>query len=276
MKRMTRAWTAPLTLGLGTILVAVAFSLLMSARGVVEADAPLPSRPLPADYVEAFADGKVVALHYGQSFVCATTPGSDLDGPFGVGDGSEEAEDPKEYQQPLCFAGDTGTGSLLRPEQEAAAFGEVRPVYALVPFFGSAAFNANNVSTDVQTHCAQPGPPYTQVTGAPGTCLMHPTVIRVAKGTDPAGQTPDPVPAPNHSHVIEGNHWKPGWWRAMGVVVRDRAVFPDLDGNCPAGRDRCLTSVGRVKAAVATGQVDPVMPMNLYLYFGVTPEGGAG
>lgn len=66
-------------------------------------------RPLPPHMVEAFGEGQVVALSFLMTYYCPTTPSSDLDPPFGLGDGHPQSEDPTEYQVPPCFVGDTGT-----------------------------------------------------------------------------------------------------------------------------------------------------------------------
>jgi hypothetical protein len=243
--------------------------------GDVRADEGI-HRPLPSDMIEGYADGTVVALHYSLSYSCPTTPASDLDPPFGKGDGHPQSEDPTEYQLPPCFVGDTGTGSILPTGLASAAFPGVRHVYGMVPFFGGAIADSNNPSTDVQTQCSQPGMPYTRIRGAPGTCLMHPSTWRMAMNPgDPAHQVPDPAPAANHSHVVEGTRWPSTWWNVVGVLIYDRAVWPDLDGNCPAGRNACVTSLQAIRAGQARGQAGADTPTNVFLYFSVTPEAGS-
>jgi len=231
----------------------------------------LPRRPLPADMVEGFGEGRVLAFHYQLSYFCPTTPASDLDGPFGHGDGHPQAEDPKEYQgAPTCFFGDTGTGSVLPPGVQLAGSPPVRKLYAINPNFDGSLYFTNTPGTDVQTQCSQPGPPFTQYKGAPGTCLMHPTSYRVAPNTgDPP--FPDPVPGTQHSHIIEGTSHPAGWWNAVGTTVQDRSIWPDNNGNCPAGPPACLTSLTALRAAQAKGQVSPDIPSNLYFFFSVAP-----
>lgn len=234
-----------------------------------------PRRPLPPDMVEGFGEGSVLAFHYQLSYFCPTTPSSDLDGPFGHGDGHPQAHDPKEYQAPTCFFGDTGTGSLLPEGVEFAGSAPVRKLYAINPnFAGGSLFFSNSHGTDVQTQCSQPGPPFTQVKGPPGTCLMHPMSYRVAPNTgDPP--FPDPVPGTQHSHIIEGTSHPAGWWNAVGTTVQDRSIWPDNNGNCPAGPPACLTSLAALRAAQANGQVSPDIPSNLYFFFSVAPVANA-
>ena len=78
-------------------------------------------RPLH-NMTEGYAEGTVVGIEYLQSYYCPTTPSSDLDPPFGHGNGRPESEDSAEYQVPPCFFGDTGTGSVLPDRLQAGAF----------------------------------------------------------------------------------------------------------------------------------------------------------
>ncbi|HEX6379846.1 MAG TPA: hypothetical protein VF180_01240, partial [Acidimicrobiia bacterium] len=66
-----------------------------------------------------------------------------------------------------------------------------------------------------------PGPPTNQRKGQLGTCLMHPSTVRVAKAfDDPAQQPPDPVPLPQHSHLLPATSAPAGWWNLRGVSIR--------------------------------------------------------
>jgi len=249
-------------------------SVLPAGAAAAEGEqAPLPRRPLPPDMVEGFGEGRVLAFHYHLSYYCPTTPASDLDGPFGHGDGHPEAEDPKEYQLPPCFFGDTGTGSVLPAGLTVADSPKVRTLFGIAPNFGASPFFTNNSATDVQTQCSQPGLPITQFKGPVGTCLMHPSTLRFAQDpNDPMHQTPDPLPLPQHSHVIDGTSHPASWWHAIGVNINDRSIWPDNDGHCPAGPPACVTSVAAMRAAQARGLASPDFPSNLYLYFSVSPE----
>ncbi len=235
---------------------------------------PTPvARPIPANMLEAYAEGQVVALEYHQSFYCPTTPSSDLEPPFGQGDGHPQSEDPSEYQVPTCFFGDTGTGSVLPDELEAGAFPGAKTFYGIAPFFGTALGDANSPASDIQTHCSEPGPPVTKRRGEPGTCLMHPSTLRFAHiFDDPSRQPPDPVVLPQHSHLITETSAPAGWWNQRGVAIWDRSVWPDRDGNCPAGRDACITSVAAMRAAQDKGQASVDVPSNVYFYLSVHPQ----
>ncbi len=279
MRRLPIHW---LTALLGPVLLALPLGWDGHNSAGADGNAPddgqpvaLPHRPLPPDMVEGFGEGRILAFHYHLSYYCATTPGSDVDGPFGHGDGHPESEDPKEYQVPPCFFGDTGTGSILPPGLQIADSPPVRKLFGIAPNFGGSPFFTNNTATDVQTQCSQPGPPVTQFRGPLGTCLMHPSTLRMAQNPDdPARQTPDPFPLPQHSHVIEGTSHPAGWWNAIGVNIADRSIWPDNDGHCPAGPPHCVTSVAALRAAQAKGLASPDIPSNLYLFFSVSPEAG--
>src|SRR5438046_608090 len=63
-------------------VVAAAAALIAPVAGYrAQAGEKLPQRPLPADYVEGFGEGKVLAFHYPAPYVCLPAPSSDLDGP---------------------------------------------------------------------------------------------------------------------------------------------------------------------------------------------------
>jgi hypothetical protein len=274
-------------------VIAIAVAAMMSALALSSlpegaAGAEGPEGPLPVhrplhNMLEGYAEGTVVALEYLQTYYCPTTPSSDLEPPFGHGDGHPQSEDPSEYQVPPCFAGDTGTGSILPDQLHTGAFPGVKPMFAIVPWFGVpspgsggpplALGTANSPASDVDTHCSEPGPPITKHRGQPGTCLMHPSTVRLAKiFDDPSRQPPDPAPLPAHSHVLPETSAPPAWWVTRVVEVYDRSVWPDRDGNCPAAPPRCVTSIAALRAAQKTGQASIDVPSNLYFYLSVHPE----
>jgi hypothetical protein len=254
----------------------------MEVAGAADQERPMPVRRPLHNMVEGYAEGTVVAIEYLQTYYCPTTPSSDLEPPFGRGDGHPQSEDPSEYQVPPCFFGDTGTGSILPDHLHAGAFPGVKTFFGLGPWFGSSSAAsggpptamgmANSPASDVDTHCAEPGPPVTEHRGAPGTCLMHPSSLRIAKVfDDPSSQPPDPVAMPQHSHLLPETAAEPGWWNIRGVLIYDRSIWPDRDGNCPAGPPRCVTSIAALRAAQQKGQAAIDVPSNLYFYFTVHP-----
>lgn len=278
---------------LATLVVTVAAVLTLGSVGLPAArvevaraagtsqEAPAPvGRPLH-NMVEGYAEGTVVALYYHQTYYCPTTPTSDLDGPFGRGDGHAQSEDPSEYQVPPCFAGDTGTGSLLPDHLHAGALQGAKPMFALVPLFGGAGASdgpptavgmANSPVSDIDTHCSEPGPPVTKYKGQPNTCLMHPSTVRVAKDVfSNPNSPPDPVPLPQHSHLLSETSAAPAWWVTRPVAIHDRSIWPDRDGNCPAGPPRCVTSITALRTAQETGQASLDVPSNLYFYLSIHP-----
>lgn len=278
---------------MGTMLLAPAVVLAVAAvglpapnmktAGAERQEAPAPVRRPLHDMVEGFAEGTVVAIEYLQTYYCPTTPTSDLDGPFGHGDAHPQSEDPSEYQLPPCFAGDTGTGSLLPDHLHAGALQGAKPFFALVPLFGGAGLTsdgpptavgmANSPVSDIDTHCSEPGPPVTKYKGQPNTCLMHPSTVRIAKDVfNNPNSPPDPVPLPQHSHLLSETSAAPAWWVIRPVAIHDRSIWPDHDGNCPAGPPRCVTSTAALRAAQETGQASIDVPSNLYFYMTVHPQ----
>jgi len=261
------------------IAVAVSLFVLTSPSALVRqagagADEPAAvRRPIPPNMLEGYGEGVVVALEYHQTYYCPTTPSSDLEPPFGRGDGRPQSEDPDEYQVPPCFFGDTGTGSVLPADLRAAAFPNVKTFWGMAPYFGTALGSANSPASDVFTHCTEPGPPITHRKGQFGTCLMHPSTLRFAHiFDDPSRQPPDPVVLPQHSHLVPEASSPAAWWNQRGVAIYDRSIWPDADGNCPAGPPRCVTSVAALRAAQQTGQASIDVPSNVYFYLTVHPE----
>lgn len=229
-------------------------------------------RPLPPHMVEAFGEGQVVALSYLTTYYCPTTPASDLDPPFGLGDGHPQSEDASEYQVPPCFLGDTGTGSILPPGLAGSVFPEARTFWGIGPVFGASPYFSNNQATDVDTHCSEPGPPVTQRKGDPGTCLMHPSTLRIALiKDDPMRQLPDPLPLPQHDHIVPETSFPPSWWNIKGVLILDRSIWPDRDGDCPAGPPACVTSVAALRAAQANGLASRDFDSNIYFFMSGQP-----
>jgi hypothetical protein len=266
-------------IGLTAISVLVTVALLVLQwppvrRAGAGPDQPVAvRRPIPPTMLEGYAEGQVVALEYHQTFYCPTTPSSDLEPPFGHGDGHPQSEDSDEYQVPPCFVGDTGTGSVLPAELQAAAFPGVKTFWGMAPFFGTALGTSNSPASDVFTQCTEPGPPTNLRKGQFGTCLMHPSTLRVARIPEgPGRQPPDPLVLPQHSHLLPETSSRASWWNLRGVSVYDGAIWPDQDGNCPAGPSHCLTSVAALRTAQKTGQASFDYPSNLFFYVTVHPE----
>jgi len=290
MSAVVRGWRV------GALLLAPAVVVTLATTGlpaphmevhmeVARADGqetPQPVRRPLHNMLEGYAEGTVVAIEYLQTYYCPTTPSSDLDPPFGRGDGHPQSEDPSEYQVPPCIFGDTGTGSILPDHLHAGAFPGAKTFFGILPWFGSspapdgpptALGMANSPASDVDTHCTEPGPPITEHHGTPGTCLMHPSTLRIAKMfDDPSRQPPDPAAMPQHSHVLPETAAAPGWWNIRGLAIYDRSIWPDRDGNCPAGPPRCVTSIAALRSAQQTGQASIDVPSNLYFYITVHPQ----
>ena len=101
---------------------------------------------------------------------------------------------------------------------------------------------------------------------------MHPSTVRVAQSFEVHQQPPDPVPLPQHSHLLPATSAPAGWWNLRGVSILERAIWPDADGNCAAGRPHCVTSIAALRAAQRAGKASIDVPSNLYFYLTVHPE----
>jgi len=296
-----RVWPAMVVLVCCAGLWQLRAASASGSAGTESAEGPV-SRPIPSDMIEGFADGHAVAFQYRLSYYCATMPNSDVDPPAAQGNGTPESMDPLEYQAPPCIAGDSGTGSLPIVGPDGLAQADEPKLYGIFPTWYAEASNqarpnflgglvdSNNPTTDVETQCTQPGPPATQYkSNDPFSCLMHPSVVRSAYNrTDVnavASNQPEVSPLGPHSHIIEGDSHPLQWWNVVAVGVNDPSIWPDNDGNCPAGPPRCVTSLAALRTAqksaftpasttvsTATVAATPDIPSNIYFYFSVLPE----
>lgn len=86
----------------------------------------------------------------------------------------------------------------------------------------------------------------------------------------PSGSVTD-LPLVNHSHIIDGDNFGAIWWQIIAVLVFDPNIWPDVEGNCPAGGDACLTSVKALEQAQANSQASGDVPTNFFLFFDAEP-----
>lgn len=210
-------------------------------------------RPIVLGQTEGFADGELVIFDYGQNFVCANAPLNNAD----------------------CFVG-AGFTSLDLPglRLDSAA---IPDLIVIVPFFdanGDGVLEALAETPAVFVQC-----PETQSSalaggtsfGEFGHCILHDTMLDTSPlaGVTIAGVPfGDPIPLPNHSHIVAatpGNVRQP--WDAFVVLVLDPSLWPDANGNCSAGVG-CLTSFEAVASAPSGAIVGPVAT-TLVLFFGV-------
>jgi len=286
-----------LVMGIVLAMVFVAGILPMST--VWAGSEVLPPRPnvtIDVNQTDGFGDGELLVFTYFQQFFCTHEPFDDLDN-----DGEVAAVDPEEFQRPRCVVG--------RPAPSIDPTGDdidgVEPFFILVPFFdadndGEAAVSpdssqAENVAfaftlqnlfgfvpdafdptPGVDVQCPEPGPPLTAHKGDFGTCTMHADTTDLGPLLAQLGLVPAMTavltPQPNHSHIIDGKNFGAIWWLLNINLVNDRSVWPDVDGNCPAGNavgdaEVCLNSVDALEDAQAAGQVSSSIPTNFFLFF---------
>jgi hypothetical protein len=238
-----------------------------------------PSRPIRVDQTDGYADGKVVVFTYGQNYQCVHEPFDDRDG-----DGVPAAQDPDEFQKPICEVG-FGTKVGIDPAGEPA--GETEDLFVIVPFFdadhdGEAAGglaptlqsifgmvpDAFDPTPGVPVQCPEPGGSLSQQKGAFGTCTMHPTQIDYAQLLSEvrpdlfAGLKNLDLPLVNHSHIIRGANFNPVWWHLKVVLVTDQNAWPDVNGT------KGIRSVDDITAAQAKGQALATINSNFFLFFG--------
>lgn len=227
-----------------------------------------PMRPIDVNQTDGFGNEKLLVFTYFQNFSCIHEPFDDLDGAGHAGDGLVAAVDPEEFQTPNCILGDSGSGSLPTIDPTGKPIAGTEPLFVIVPFFdtnGNGTVEALEVDPGVDVQCPEPGGDLTTHTGGFGTCTMHPTTLHA----EPAGLTD--IPLVNHSHVIDGDNFGPIWWQIIAVLVLDRNIWPDIEGNCPAEGDACLTSVKALEQAQANGQASGDVPTNFFLFFDAEP-----
>jgi hypothetical protein len=265
--------------GRKAVLVTLATATVAATAGIgsfASAGGSEPSRPIAINQTDGYGDGEVTVFTYDQNYQCIHDPFDDRDY-----DGKAAAEDPDEFQRPLCQVGSDGP-SLIDPEGESAA--DTEPVYVIVPFFdadndGEAAGglaptlqslfgvvpDAFDPTPGVPVQCPEPGKDLTQHTGDFGTCSMHPNQIDLGSVLNDLGLIPDDtvlnVPLVNHSHVIDGKNFNSIWWRIEVVLVTDPKAWPDVAGT------KGITSVRAMERAIARGRAIGPVDSNFFLHF---------
>lgn len=267
-----------------------------------DAPAGRASLPLADDIILNYADGKPVASAYKFSYICPTNPDEDVNPPYNLGNGVDETRDFTEYQSQPCFFGTGKQSEILETGEIQAAFGGVRELYGLAPWFNEVPtvagqlnnlYAANTPLSDIQANCPRQGLPVTNITDPTGTCLMHMNVLHFPAengGGDLRYHVPPQVPLPAHSHILGGvvspdgkvstkespTALGPTWWHPRSVLVLDRSIWPDAAGNCPAGKEKCLTSIKALREAQKNGQARTEGGSNILLYFSVQEIDQAG
>jgi hypothetical protein len=274
----------------GVALGAFASSMALVTMVAGASGAP-PSRPIEKNQTDGFAQGLLTAFTYGMNFDCVEAPNEDLDH-----NGKIMAEDPAEVNGPHCQSGHQPpldpTGKPIQNTEK---------LFVIVPFFETNRNydqNANGLGTTLRSlfgftpdafktpqpghpenivplQCPEPGPPLSKVTGAFGTCTTHTNTIDIGPTLAALGKVPANtivrVPTPNHSHIIRGADFGNVWWQVVIDFVTDPRVWPDVNGNCAAGGQTCLTSVDALRAAQSRGQALGDVPSNFFLFFGSQP-----
>lgn len=281
------------------LVAALAVAGASATAGLAQDTGDNDVRPLKVNQTEGFAVGGTQVFTYGQNFHCTVEPFDDLDGLGRQGDGVPAASDPDEMILNSCIAGETRGGSEPAIDPSGVPVSRARKFWAIVPTFdanGNGIPEALDPNPGVDLQCPQRG----QV----GACTTHPSFVLVDPVIDEVAESltglrdlPNPlanlprlpsvppvaplalptvspgvaIPLPSHSHIVETAHDDQVWWQIIVVLVHDRAVWPSFDGACPAGRDRCLTSLDALRASQAAGGSGRDIPTNIWLFFANQP-----
>ncbi len=230
------------------LTAALAFTLLVGAT------AASTQRPIVLGQTEGWANGKLAVFDYTQNFFCSNAP----------------------LNEALCKVGESISPSNVLKLDPA----KIPDLIVIVPFFdanGDGTLEAFAANPSVFAQC-----PETQSSalnggtsfGMFGHCVLHDTTLDLSPltgvpvttniGTVTLGGT---IPLPNHTHIVKDAPGGSVPWDIMVVLVLDPAIWPDANGNCPAGSG-CLTSFNAVFNAPSGSIVGPV-PTTLVLFFGV-------
>ena len=276
--RRRRRRSIMVTGGVALTGLAASFALYgVTASATTSATAD-PSRPIRVDQTDGYADGKVTVFTYGENYQCVHEPFDDRNG-----NGIPAAQDPPEFQKPIC---EVGFGTTVGIDPAGKPAGETEDLFVIVPFFdadhdGEAAGglaptlqsifgfvpDAFDATPGVPVQCPEPGGALSAQKGEFGTCTMHPTQIDYAQLLSEvrpdlfAGLKNLDLPLVNHSHIIRGKNFKPVWWHLKVVLVTDQAAWPDVDAT------KGIRSVDDITAAQASGKALPTINSNFFLFF---------
>lgn len=296
---------------LAAAVTAAAVVGVTATSGIAQDTGNNTVRPLKVNQTEGYFGGQTQVFTYAQQFFCTIEAFDDLDGIGRQGDGVPAAADPDEMILPACITGETEGGSEPTIDPTGLPVEDSRPLFTIVPSFdasGNGIPDGIDPNPGVDLQCFEPGPPTTEERKPFGSCTMHPSFVLVDPVLDEFAEElglplPNPtdgfagipgelpiespvalptvspgvaIPLPNHSHIVETEMDPQSWWQIIVVLVNDRDVWPDFDGDCPAGPERCLTSVDALRASQAEGGSGRDIPSNIWLFFANEPLDHSG
>lgn len=196
-----------------------------------QAAATRPSRPLPVDYLEGFAEHRLVALHYLSSYFCPVPPLADTMAERGLPAEGPAATHPDEDQAAQCWLDDAHRGSPIanpRFGPDGTPIDKVGVLRGLVPFWTAPADPTNEsqpvtyttanylpaAAGGIQTECNRRDAAIFQASDPPFTCLMHPSAIHETSGPV--------VPLGAHSHLLSVTDAPAQWWHVLAFDVKDK------------------------------------------------------
>lgn len=289
---------------------AIAVAGVTAGSGLAQGPGNNDMRPLKINQTEGYFEGQAQVFTYAQNFHCTIEAFDDLDGIGRQGDGVPAAGDPDEMILPECISGETMGGSEPTIDPAGIPIKDAREFLITVPAFdadGDGIPEFADPTPGIDLQCPEPGPPFTEKKQPVGSCTMHPSLVAVdpivgesltAVTGFPIPQPPAlpgfpgelpvdspfalptvglgvTIPLPSHSHIVDTENDETVWWQVIVTIVTDRSVWATFDGDCPAGRDKCLTSVEALRASQAAGGTGRDIPTNIWLFFANQPlEGG--
>lgn len=295
---------------LSALVGAIAVAGVSTTAGIAQDTGNNAMRSLKINQTEGYFDGQPQVFTYTQNFHCTIEAFDDLDGIGREGDGVPAAGDPDEMILPECITGETAGGSEPMIDPAGIPVEEAREFFVTVPVFdadgdGIPEFTDPDPGIDLQ--CPEPGPPFTEEDQPVGSCTTHPSFVSIDPILGEGGEAltglpvPQPpglpgfpgklpvdspfalptvtpgvtIPLPSHSHIVDTENDATVWWQVIVTIVEDRSVWPTFDGDCPAGRDQCLTSIDALRASQESGGTGRDIPTNIWLFFANQPlEGG--
>lgn len=291
---------------LAALVGAVAVAGVTAGSGLAVGPGNNDTRPLKINQTEGYFDGQPQVFTYAQNFHCTIEAFDDLDGVGRQGDGVPAAGDPDEMILPECISGETLGGSEPRIDPAGRPLEDARLFLITVPAFdadGDGIPEFADPTPGIDLQCPEPGPPFTEKKQPVGSCTMHPSFVTIdaivgeSLTTLTGFPVPQPpalpgfpgelpvdspfalptvspgvtIPLPSHSHIVDTENDETVWWQVIVTIVTDRSVWATFDGDCPAGRDKCLTSVDALRASQAAGGTGRDIPTNIWLFFANQP-----
>ena len=260
-------------------LASIAMLLTLAANPSFGQTASSDTTPstLGLGQTQGYGANKLLTFTYQQQFDCVVQTFD-----YRTYNHKYAAEYPVQFNHPEC---QIGAPSKMDPTGLDVA--KTDKLYVIVPFFetnkSEPAFtpaigkelkqlfgfvpDAFKPHPGVAVQCPEPGAPTTKLTGAPGTCTMHPTDLDLGPVLTALGKIPPKtvvdLPLVNHSHILPDSTitQAPEWWQVVVVLITDPKAWPNAGGTIG------VTSFTKMRAAQSNKQALPDVFSNFFLFF---------